>query len=239
VAESGAGPGAAVGEASEPAILTAPLPPEAVSFAGPAGRLEGLVDLPDGAPLSIAVVCHPHPLHGGTMQNKVAYTLARALRDEGTAVLRFNFRGVGASEGAHAGAIGETDDALAAVAWLRARLPGLPLVLAGFSFGAGVAMRAASRAEASWLVTIAPAVDRVPLEGFRSPGCPWLLVIGDADEVVAPDAVVRFAATAPGQPTLQQLPGVGHFFHRQLHQLREQLLAHWPVGVPRKADSRG
>ena len=239
MAESGAGPGAAVGEASEPAILTAPLPPEAVSFAGPAGRLEGLVDLPDGAPLSIAVVCHPHPLHGGTMQNKVAYTLARALRDEGTAVLRFNFRGVGASEGAHAGAIGETDDALAAVSWLRARLPGLPLVLAGFSFGAGVAMRAASRAQASWLVTIAPAVDRVPLEGFRSPGCPWLLVIGDADEVVAPDAVVRFAATAPGQPTLQQLPGVGHFFHRQLHQLREQLLAHWPVGVPRKADSRG
>ena len=224
---------------AEPSILTAPLPPEAVSIAGPAGRLEGLVDLPDDAPLCIAVVCHPHPLHGGTMQNKVAYTLARALRDQGAAVLRFNFRGVGASEGAHAGAIGETDDALAAVAWLRARLPGLPLVLAGFSFGAGVAMRAAAGARASWLVSIAPAVDRVPLQGFQAPGCPWLLVIGDADEVVAPDAVVRFAATAPGQPTLQQLPGVGHFFHRQLHQLREQLLAHWPVGVPRKADSRG
>jgi len=222
---------------AEPSILTAPLPPEAVSIAGPAGRLEGLVDLPDGAPLCIAVVCHPHPLHGGTMQNKVAYTLARALRDQGAAVLRFNFRGVGASEGEHAGAFGETDDALAAIDWLRARHPGLPLVLAGFSFGAGVAMRAAARAQPAWLVTIAPAVDRVPLEGFQSPGCPWLLVIGDADEVVAPAAVERFAATALGEPVLRQLPGVGHFFHRQLHQLREQLLAHWPPGLPRRAYS--
>jgi alpha/beta superfamily hydrolase len=213
----------------------APQPPEPVGFPGPAGRLEGLLDLPDGDPLCIAVVCHPHPLHGGTMHNKVAHTLARTLRERGAAALRFNFRGVGASEGAHAGALGETDDALAAVDWLRGRYPGLPLVLAGFSFGAGVALRAAARAQPAWLVTIAPAVDRVPLEGLQSPGCPWLLVIGAADEVVAPAAVARFAATAPGAPQLQCLPGVGHFFHGQLHQLREQLLAHWPEGLPRSA----
>jgi alpha/beta superfamily hydrolase len=206
-----------------------------VAFAGPAGRLEGLVDLPEAAPLCIAVVCHPHPLHGGTMQNKVVHTLARALRDQGAAVLRFNFRGVGASEGEHAAAIGETDDALAAVAWMRQCHPGLPLVLAGFSFGAGVAMRAAAGARASWLVSIAPAVDRVPLQGFQAPGCPWLLVIGEADEIVDPATVLRFAATAPGAPQVQGLPGVGHFFHGQLHLLREQLLAHWPAGVPRSA----
>ena len=221
------------GAGAAPAVIGAALPPEAVVFAGPAGRLEGLIDLPDAAPCSIAVVCHPHPLFAGTMQNKVAYTLARVLRDQGAAALRFNFRGVGASEGAHDAAFGETDDALAAIAFMRERHPGLPLVLAGFSFGAGVAMRAAARARPDWLVTIAPAVDRVPLDGFEAPGCPWLLVIGDADEVVDPGAVLRFAAGAPGEPLLQTLPGVGHFFHRQLHQLREQLLAHWPAAVPR------
>jgi uncharacterized protein len=224
------GPGEATAAATTHGAATVP---ESVTFAGPAGRLEGLVDLPDGPPLCIAVACHPHPLHGGTMQNKVVHTLARVLREQGVATLRFNFRGVGASEGAHAGAIGETDDALAAVAWMRQRHPGLPLVLAGFSFGAGVAMRAAARARASWLVTIAPAVDRVPLQGLQAPGCPWLLLIGEADEIVDPATVLRFAATTPGAPLVQCLPGVGHFFHRQLQQLREQLLAHWPAGVPR------
>ena len=221
------------GNAPATTIARAARPPEAVGFAGPAGRLEGLVDLPDAAPLCIAVVCHPHPLHGGTMHNKVAHTLARELRHQGAVALRFNFRGVGASEGEHGAAIGETDDALAAVAWMRQRYPGLLLVLAGFSFGAGVAMRAAARAAASWLVSIAPAVDRVPLQGFEAPGCPWLLVIGEADEIVDPATVLRFAATAPGAPAVQCLPGVGHFFHGQLHQLREQLLAHWPKDLPR------
>ncbi len=229
MAEAGA-PGAA---GPHSATLQPPPPAQPVALQGPAGRLEGLLDAPEGAPQALALVLHPHPLHGGTMQNKVAHTLARVLREQGLAVLRINFRGVGASEGSHDRAFGETDDALAAIAWLRARWPGRPLVLAGFSFGAGVAMRAAAAARPDWLVSVAPAVDRVPLEGFVAPPCPWLLLMGDADEVVDPAYVLRWAAGAPGQPRPVMLPGVGHFFHRQLHQLREQLLAHWPVAVPR------
>jgi alpha/beta superfamily hydrolase len=203
-----------------------------VAFTGPAGAIEGVLDLPvSGEPAFIAVVCHPHPLHGGTMLNKVAHTLARALRDHGGAVLRFNFRGVGASVGVHDGGIGETDDAVAAAAEVRERWPGLPLVLAGFSFGAGVAMRAAAQVQPDWLVCIAPAVDRVPLEGLVAPACPWLIVQGDADEVVEPGSVTRWVAEAPGAPRLVMLPGVGHFFHRQLHTLREQLLANWPASL--------
>jgi alpha/beta superfamily hydrolase len=205
-----------------------------VVFSGPAGTLEGVIDLPAGGnPTLLAVVCHPHPLHGGTMANKVTHTVARAMREQGAAALRFNFRGVGASVGTHDGGVGETDDALAAVAELRARWPGLPLVLAGFSFGAAVALRAAAVAQPDWLLSVAPAVGRVPLAGFAAPACPWLVLQGDADEVVAAESVLRWVAEAPGRPELAVLPGVGHFFHGQLHQLREQLLRHWPAALPR------
>jgi alpha/beta superfamily hydrolase len=212
-----------------------------VAFTGPAGAIEGVLDLPvGGEPAFLAVVCHPHPLHGGTMHNKVAHTLARALREQGGAALRFNFRGVGASVGVHDGGIGETGDALAAAAEMRERWPVLPLVLAGFSFGAGVALRAAATVQPDWLVCIAPAVDRVPLDGFVAPACPWLILQGDADEVVDPASVVRWAGEAPGAPQLVLLPGVGHFFHGQLHALREQLLAAWPpsLALLRRARSR-
>src|SRR5450755_3950806 len=103
---------------------------------GPAGKLEALLDAPEDAePRAVALICHPHPLFGGTLHNKVVYRTARALRHSGHAVLRFNFRGVGKSQGRHAHGIGEIEDARAALAWLRARYPGLPYTLAGFSFG--------------------------------------------------------------------------------------------------------
>jgi uncharacterized protein len=106
---------------------------------GPAGRLEALLEEPEhGAPREAALVCHPHPLYGGTMHNKVVFRLARGLRHSGSAVLRFNFRGVGRSQGEHAGGTGELEDARAALAWLRDRYPDLPFTLAGFSFGARV-----------------------------------------------------------------------------------------------------
>lgn len=106
---------------------------------GPAGRLEALLEEPDDQEARLAaVVCHPHPLYGGTMHNKVVYRLARGLRGAGAVVLRFNFRGVGASEGEHAHLLGEIEDARAALAWLRERYPALPYALAGFSFGARV-----------------------------------------------------------------------------------------------------
>ncbi len=111
-------------------------------IAGPAGRLEAILEEPEGAPPTrAALVCHPHPLYGGTMHNKVVHRLARGLRTSGAAVLRFNFRGVGQSQGEHAHGEGEVDDARAALGWLRGRYPGLPFELAGFSFGARVILR--------------------------------------------------------------------------------------------------
>ncbi|HWB82673.1 MAG TPA: alpha/beta family hydrolase [Bryobacteraceae bacterium] len=112
---------------------------ESLSIAGPAGRLEALLEEPDGAePREAALVCHPHPLFGGTLHNKVVYRMARGLRRSGAVVLRFNFRGVGASEGEHGNLTGEIEDARAALSWLRERYPELPFSLAGFSFGARV-----------------------------------------------------------------------------------------------------
>ena len=171
--------------------------PASESITGPAGRLEALIEepAPGAGPARLAaVICHPHPLFGGTLHNKVVHTLARTLRSEGAATLRFNFRGVGASEGTHDEGVGETEDALAAVASARARWPGVPLVLAGFSFGGAMAIRAASAAAPAWLITVAPAVDRVSLEPLAVPRCEWLVVQGDADDIVAPDSVVQWMA---------------------------------------------
>src|SRR5580700_7038099 len=115
---------------------------ESLFLPGPAGRLEALLEEPeDTAPASAALVCHPHPQHGGTMHNKVVYRIARGLRRTGAVVLRFNFRGVNSSEGVYDHGIGEQDDARAALAFLRGRYPDLPYSLAGFSFGARVALK--------------------------------------------------------------------------------------------------
>lgn len=111
-------------------------------ISGPAGRLESLLEEPEqGEPRYAVLVCHPHPLYGGTMHNKVVYRIARGLRKTGAVVLRFNFRGVNLSEGVHAHGIGEVDDARAALDFLRSRYPALPWMLAGFSFGSRVALR--------------------------------------------------------------------------------------------------
>ncbi|HEU4619534.1 MAG TPA: alpha/beta fold hydrolase, partial [Gammaproteobacteria bacterium] len=166
--------------------------PRAASIAGPVGALEARIDAPTGPAVAAAVVCHPHPLHGGTLHNKVAYTLAKAFTRLGAAAVRFNFRGVGASEGRHADGAGELDDALAVVEWTRREWPGAPLYLGGFSFGADVALRAAVALGAETdrnpvgLVTVALPVGRVPAD-FPAPRCPWLVIHGDRDEVVALD----------------------------------------------------
>ena len=112
-------------------------------IAGPAGRLEAVLMHPEGAPAAAAVVCHAHPLHGGMMHFKVVFRAAKALQHQGAAVLRFNFRGVGRSEGAHDHGRGEQDDVRAALAEMERRFPSLPLVLGGFSFGSAMALRVA------------------------------------------------------------------------------------------------
>jgi alpha/beta superfamily hydrolase len=195
---------------------------ERVEFAGPGGTLEGIVEDPGAAAATrYGVICHPHPLYGGTMDNKVVVTVVRALRDAGLPSLRFNFRGVGRSAGTYDAGMGETDDAAAAAAYGAARWPGLALVAAGFSFGSFVALRLAQQLPVAQLITIAPPVQRFDYSAGAAPTCPWLVVQGDADEVVDPQAVYAWVARLEPKPQLVVMPGVGHFFHGRLNELRD------------------
>ena len=153
---------------------------EVLLIDGPSGALEALLESPkERLPVGCAVVCHPHPLYGGTMQNKVAHTLARAFVRQDMAALRFNFRGVGKSDGVFDDGVGELDDALVAVNWMRERAPGLPLWLAGFSFGAAIAVRAAIELNPAGLISVAPAVSLFANNLEAQPTCPWLIAQGD------------------------------------------------------------
>jgi alpha/beta superfamily hydrolase len=205
--------------------VSSAVPPKTpLDIAGPAGALESLLEDPGGVVERFGVVCHPHPLHGGTMHNKVVFTLARALQELGIPTLRFNYRGVGRSAGSYDDGRGETDDALAMIAWGRQHWPGARLVLAGFSFGAAVALRAALAAGAEYLITVAPPVAR--LAALARPECHWLLVQGDADGLVDSRAVRAWAAALQPPPTLRVFAGGDHFFHGRLQELRLAVAAH-------------
>jgi len=197
---------------------------EELLLEGPAGHLEALLEHPqEGDVAGIAVVCHPHPLHGGTLQNKVAHTLARAFVAQEFAALRFNFRGVGRSDGSFDDGRGERDDVLTAAAWLRDRHPGLPLWLGGFSFGAAMAIYAAAECGPAGLVSIAPAVVRMAGTAFAQPQCPWLIVQGDRDELVDIDATVAWVDKLEPGPELLVIPDAEHFFHGKLVTLRQHI----------------
>jgi alpha/beta superfamily hydrolase len=192
-----------------------------VSLDGPAGVLEALLESPqDIEPTGIAVVCHPHPVHGGTMTNKVAHTLARAFVGSGIAALRFNFRGVGKSDGSFDDGNGEVADVLAAVSWLRREIPTLPLWIGGFSFGAAMAIRAAVQCKPAGLVSVAPAVSRFAGNLDRQPDCPWLIVQGDQDELVDIEETIAWVNELDPGPELEVFPDTEHFFHGKLVQLR-------------------
>ncbi len=195
---------------------------------GPTGPLEALLEEPSGASGALlsgfGVVCHPHPLHGGTMQNKVVHTLARTFQELGLPTLRFNYRGVGKSAGTYDHGRGETEDAMAVIESGRQRWPGAALFLAGFSFGALVAMRAVQRTPASLVVCVAPPVERAEASALAVPSCPWLIVQGDADEIVDHRQVTAFAARSSPAPQLRMLPGADHFFHGRLHELHDVVI---------------
>ena len=196
----------------------------ALAVAGPAGTLEAALDAPEGAARGIAVLCHPHPLHGGTMDNKVVQTMARAVVACGWRALRFNFRGVGGSAGHWDEGRGEVDDALAVIGALRE--PGLPLALGGFSFGAYVAAQVAARLPEGGrdgpLVLIAPAVTNFSVPAVSQP---CLVVHGEADDVVPLAAVLDWAR--PQALPVTVVPGAGHFFHGQLPLLKQLVAGAW------------
>ncbi len=192
---------------------------------GPAGKLEALyLEQPDAK--GIALVCHPHPLYAGTMHNKVVATLQRTARDNGWSTLRFNFRGVGKSEGSYGEGEGEIADAQAAFEWLQAKNPKQPIIIMGFSFGSCVAACLAGELEQQaiaikQLVMIAPPVERFNIDG-RLPEQSLLLIIQpEADEVVNPQTVYDWANSLTKPHTLLTVPECSHFFHGRLNDLKE------------------
>jgi uncharacterized protein len=200
-----------------------------VSLAGSTGALEAVVETPAAPAAAFMVICHPHPLHGGTMDNKVVTTLARSAHELSVPTIRFNYRGVGASEGAFDEGRGETEDALAAVAFGRQQWPDAALWLAGFSFGGVVALRASTTrgvGKVEGLVTIAPALGSNfgSVRDVSVPNCPWLIVQGDADDVIDAQIVIDWAAELEPPPALVVMPGVGHFFHGQLGALQQHVV---------------
>jgi hypothetical protein len=183
---------------------------------GPAGPLEIAFQQPATAATALALICHPHPVHGGTMDNKVVQTLAKAFLELGYATMRFNFRGVGKSAGSFDEGIGETEDAAAALAWARAQVsPSLPLIAAGFSFGCFVQSRLLPRSQPQQLVLVGPAVSRFQLAEVPKD---TLVVHGEEDDVVPLDAVMTWAR--PQGLPVTVFPGTGHFFHGRLTELK-------------------
>ncbi len=195
---------------------------ETLFIDGPAGRLEAILELPAAAaPIGNVVVCHPHPLHGGTMHNKVAHTLARTFVRMGFRALRFNFRGTEKSEGEHDNGVGELDDALAAIDYIRGLNDTLPLWIAGFSFGAAMAVKAAVASRPDGLISVAPAISRFASGLETQPDCPWLIVQGDMDELVNIEETVAWVNGLLPGPELLIIAGGEHFFHGRLLELRE------------------
>ena len=192
------------------------------SIPGPVGNLEGITHLPDEAPRALAVVAHPLPTMEGTMENKVVTTLAKTFAELGFVALRFNFRGVGASEGSYDHGNGEVEDAIAVARYALHEYGDLPLVLSGFSFGGYVQARAAKSLHPRRLVLIAPAVGR-----FAMPDVPLdtLVIHGDQDEVVPLDAAMRWAQ--PQHLPIVIMPGAGHLFHGRLIELKEIVRQHF------------
>lgn len=206
----------------------------AMTLTGPVGSLEALITVPREQTKSIIVViCHPHSLFGGTMHNKVVYTMARACNQMGLRTVRFNFRGVGKSAGEYAQGVGETDDLLAVLQWIKTVCPQDVIWLAGFSFGSFVAARAASVwSDTQLLLSVAPPVVNFDFTAFPVYKGPWIVVQGEEDEVVDPAKVFAWFESLPPPVQLIRVPTAGHFFHGQLVELREILITTLTPYIP-------
>lgn len=192
-----------------------------INIPGPVGLLEAITTCPSLPRRGTVVICHPHPQHGGTMHNKVVHTLARAFGEMNLRTVRFNFRGVGESSGEFGHGIGETEDVLAVLKWTRALRPDDQIWLAGFSFGAFMALRATTRFTVAQLVLVAPPVQHYPELGAPPiPNVPAVVLQGAQDDVVSPNAVTEWTRILSPQTVLRVFPDTGHFFHGRLNDLR-------------------
>jgi len=195
---------------------------ERVFIDGAAGRIETFIERPAGATRGAALVAHPHPLYGGTLDNKVVQTLARTFLELGYVALRPNFRGVGASEGVHDEGRGETEDLLRVAAYAKENFGDLPLVLAGFSFGAAVQTQVAQRTSPHRVVLVGVAVGRFPSEAVPSDS---IVIHGERDETVALAKVLDWAR--PQELPVVVIPGADHFFHLRLSLIKNIVKGSW------------
>jgi alpha/beta superfamily hydrolase len=196
---------------------------------GPAGKLETVLGEPDSAPKGIAVIAHPHPLHGGTMDNKVVHTLFNALLELQFITVKFNFRGVGRSEGSFGHGAGEIEDAVTVAQKIRGQLShqitNIPLLLAGFSFGGAVQLHAAEKLAPEFLLLVAPSVVNLQAPPVPETTQYALIIQGDKDDIVLPEAVLGWAEPA-AQPVVI-VPGAEHFFHGKLTLLKQLVFDHF------------
>lgn len=196
---------------------------------GPAGPLEAVLSLAKGEQVrGFGIVCHPHPLYGGSLSNKVVHILSKTFNEMGLHTLRFNFRGVGHSRGRFDKGIGEADDVQAVYEWMRQRYPELPVWLAGFSFGAYVALRAQAAIQPQRLLVVAPPVAMFDFEQAEAPTMPWMVIQGAKDEVSSPDRVSVWVGKQQNNPPHYVWMGdADHFFHGKLSKLRESVINQW------------
>lgn len=196
------------------------------TFYGGAGLLEGICHIPKAIKTNHMVILgHPHSLHGGSMSNKVVTTLARAVGDLGIPSFRFNFRGVGRSEGRYDDGIGESEDMLELIHQIEEQFPESQFIFAGFSFGTYVIYRCAMKKLPRLLLMVAPAIERYHYLEQARLSCPWWIIQGDKDEVVVPEGVFEFAEHHLSEIKLLRFPGATHFFHGQLLKLREAVVS--------------
>ena len=189
---------------------------------GPAGNIEAMLEFPVqfNAHTPTVLICHPHPPDGGTMNNKVVTTLAKAFIDAGFISLRFNFRGVGLSEGVYDKGNGEVSDCLSLIQWLQNVRPDAKIALAGFSFGSWVALKASEKLTPMLIVSVAPPVGFRDFTDVTSPQCPWLVIQGMADEVVNAETVLAWLKQQTPLPEIIAMENTSHFFHGKLVPLR-------------------
>lgn len=202
---------------------------EELLLPGPVGNIEISTSYPAVVAdnFAVAVICHPHPLYGGSMANKVVHTLSETFNDMKIPTLRFNFRGVGQSEGQFDQGRGEADDLVAVIQWVRERHPSVPLWIAGFSFGAYVAVRAQPMVKAQRLLLVAPPVSLFDFEHLAPVEVPWMVVQGGHDEIVDSRMVVAWVQRQPCRPLFRLMADADHFFHGRMNRLRSAVETSW------------